>query len=279
MRFKKGIVLDCFQLPFEESLDKAADLKVDGIQMYVNSEPVFSWIKDIKQQQSWKNEISRLGLEVSALCGDLGGHGFERKAEHFTRIAKTKKIIDLAVALECKIVTSHIGVISAETEENLVTAMREIAEYGKERAVYFAIETGPETSVQLARFLEIVGKEYLKVNFDPANLKMVQGEDAVSGVKILGDYIVHTHAKDGKQIKAGDPVKIYNAFAENDYSNMIMDDFFVELPLGEGDVEFDSYLTALENIGYRDYLTIEREAGDHRVADISAAVTFLNRFM
>ena len=275
MRFKTGIILDCFQLPLAESLEKASELQVDGIQMYVNTKSVLPWINDGKQRRFWKNEISRLGLEISALCGDLGGYGFEIKAEHEKRILKTKEIIDLAVALDTNIITSRIGIITDKTIENLISAMRKIADYAKERGVYYAIETGPETATQLNQFIEAVDKENLKVNFDPANLIMIHGENAVSAVKILKDSIVHTHAKDGKQIKPCDPVKIYAAFAENDYSDVTMDDFFIELPLGEGDVGFPSYLSVLETIGYSGYLTIEREAGNNRVEDIKSAVTFL----
>ncbi len=119
----------------------------------------------------------------------------------------------------------------------------------------------------------------LKVNFDPANLIMIHGEDIISAVKILSDSIVHTHAKDGKQLKPCDPVKIYAAFAENDYSNVTMDDYFLELPLGEGDVGFPSYLSALKTIGYTGYLTIEREAGNNRVGDITSAAAFLKSFL
>ena len=38
---------------------------------------------------------------------------------------------------------------------------------------------------------------------------------------------------------------------------------------------FDAYLKALDDIGYRGFLTIEREVGDDPVRDIRAAVDFL----
>ncbi len=48
-----------------------------------------------------------------------------------------------------------------------------------------------------------------------------------------------------------------------------------ELPLGQGDVKWDEYLSALEQVGYKGFLTIEREVGDDPAKDIAAAVTFL----
>ena len=46
-------------------------------------------------------------------------------------------------------------------------------------------------------------------------------------------------------------------------------------PLGTGSVDFDKYLRALEDIGYRGFLTIEREVGDNPEADIYTAKHYL----
>ena len=50
---------------------------------------------------------------------------------------------------------------------------------------------------------------------------------------------------------------------------------FQEMPLGQGNVDFQNYLKALEEIGYKGYLTIEREVGDNPKLDIQNAVKFL----
>ena len=50
---------------------------------------------------------------------------------------------------------------------------------------------------------------------------------------------------------------------------------FIELPLGDGDVPFDPYLKALDDIGYKGFLTIEREVGDDPAKDVRTAVDFL----
>ena len=47
--------------------------------------------------------------------------------------------------------------------------------------------------------------------------------------------------------------------------------FFKEVPLGSGSVDFAKYLKALEDIGYRGFLTIEREAGEDPAKDIGIA--------
>ena len=54
---------------------------------------------------------------------------------------------------------------------------------------------------------------------------------------------------------------------------------FIELPLGQGDVDFPAYIKALEEIGYKGFLTIEREVGDDPEGDIRMAADFLRKIM
>ena len=53
--------------------------------------------------------------------------------------------------------------------------------------------------------------------------------------------------------------------------------FFEEVPLGTGSVDFPAYLKALEDIGYRGFLTIEREVGANPEADIRTAFDYLEK--
>jgi sugar phosphate isomerase/epimerase len=52
-----------------------------------------------------------------------------------------------------------------------------------------------------------------------------------------------------------------------------------QVPLGEGDVKWPEYLAALRDIGFRGFLTIEREAKEAAGKDIADAVVFLKRQM
>ncbi len=51
------------------------------------------------------------------------------------------------------------------------------------------------------------------------------------------------------------------------------------MPLGHGDIDWMELLGALEEVEYRGYLTVERESGDNRLADVAAGVAFLRRFI
>lgn len=100
---------------------------------------------------------------------------------------------------------------------------------------------------------------------------MVTGDDPVKAVHTLKDYIVHTHAKDGRKLLDSDPEVIYGMVE----SEMLADKAFIELPLGDGDVDFTNYLKALEEIGYKGFLTIEREVGGDPEKDIITAKDYL----
>jgi L-ribulose-5-phosphate 3-epimerase len=223
------------------------------------------------------------GLVVSALCGDMGGYGFEIQKDNAERVEKSKRIMDLALDLETKVVTTHIGVIPSDPGHDRYKVMQDaldaLGEYGDQVGAYFAIETGPEKALVLKGFLDSLGSGGVKVNLDPANLVMVTDDDPVQAVYTLKDYIVHTHAKDGIMKKKTDPERIYHFFAEGGIEDIRMEDYFLETPLGEGSVDFTNYLKALEDVGFQGFLTIEREVGDQPEKDIRLAVDFLKNLI
>lgn len=276
---KIGVITDCFKKPLEESIKTAGESGLDGVQIYATSGEFSPETLTEERKEEIKKLLKENGLQVSALCGDMGGYGFEKEADNAERVRKTERIIDLAVEFGAKAVTTHIGVIpSDKTEPRYATMLKALTEcglYAKEKGVTMAIETGPEKAKTLLAFLKDT-KGGVGVNLDPANFVMVTGQDPAEAVRILKGYIVHTHAKDG--IKLGDeqtPAEIYHAFAEGGVDALNACRSFKELPLGEGNVDWEEYVSALKEIGYDGFLTIERETGDNPQADIIKAAKFL----
>lgn len=281
--FSIGIIADWLKLPFEESLKACAEMGADGVQLYAVSGEMAPENLTPAQIAEKKALLSRYGLTVSALCGDLGGHGFARKDENPEKIEKSKRIVDLALALDSRVVTTHIGVVpeddTCDTYKILQEACNELAEYAHQNGAFFAIETGPEPAERLKKFLDSLDSKGVAVNLDPANLVMVTGDDPVKAVYTLKDYIVHTHAKDGIMVQKTDPKRIYDFFADNGIEDLRLGDYFKEMPLGQGQVDFDAYLNALRDIGYHGFLTIEREIQTDPRADIQLAIDFLKSKM
>ena len=275
---KIGVLTDCFKLPLADGIKLAAELGIDGIQIYATTGEFSPETLTQEQKEEYKQLLRENNLEISALCGDVGGQGFQIAKDNAARVEKTKRIVDLAVEFGAKVITTHVGVIPADKNHPHYEAMRvaltECGLYAAERGVTLAIETGPEDAPTLLQFLEDT-KGGVGVNLDPANFVMVTDQDPVEAVKLLGKYIVHTHAKDGVMLRKTDPAIIYEHFATGGIEALNVADFFLETPLGEGKVDFPAYLQALRNVGYDGYLTIERETGKDPIADIRLAKKML----
>lgn len=279
MGFKIGIIVDSFRLDLKNNMRKAKEAGAQGIQIYATEGEMAP--ENLAKDKI--NEINSLikgyGLKVSALCGDLGGHGFADKSQNGWKIEKSKRIVDLALQLNCNVITTHIGVISDEPDDERRKIMHEaceiLGEYSEKVNCTFAIETGPEKSATLKSFLDSLSNKGIGVNLDPANLVMVADDDPVEAVYTLKDYIVHTHAKDGVMLKKINPLIVYGFLAEGGIEDIRLDEYFKEVPLGLGGVDFDNYLKALKDIGYDGFLTIEREFGENPEKDINDAVAFL----
>lgn len=266
--FPIGVLTESFRVPFKQAVEKAAALGLQGIQIYATDSEL-----TVDATPAERREILNIarsnGLKISALCGDFG-IGFANAETNPKMIDVSKKILDLALDLETDVVTTHIGEIPADmncdTFKIMQEACFELSSYADKCKAHFAVETGTEKAVVLRQFLDSLNSTGVAVNLDPANLVMCAAEDPVAAVYILKDYIVHTHAKDGIML-----------FNPNDDTIPHKGPAFLELPLGAGGVDFPRYLKALEDIGFKGYLTIERECGSSPEKDIKLASEYLRK--
>lgn len=276
-KFPVGGMVESFRLPTRDAIKKASEIGLEGLQMYATKGENAPENLSGEKARELLGYVKDCGLKFSALCGDLG-HGFGNAELNPELIEKSKRILDLAKELECDIVTTHIGVVPTDPSHDRYKIMQEacaeLATYADSVGSHFAIETGPETSATLKTFLDSLGSTGVAVNLDPANLVMVTGDDPVVAVHNLKDYIVHTHAKDGRMLVKGNPDYIYGVVhpVPEEFKGI---KYFEEVPLGTGSVDFPKYLAALDEIGYKGYLTIEREVGPDPVGDIEMAAKFL----
>lgn len=275
--FSIGVMLDSFRTDVNTALEKAQSLGAQGIQVYATRGDMSPKEMTPERRREFLKAVKDHGLVISALCGDLG-QGFGDPEKNPALIEESKRILDLAKDLETDVVTTHIGVVPGEKTHPRYGIMQEacgkLAAYADSLQAHFAIETGPEPAATLKGFLDGLHSTGVAVNLDPANFVMVTGDDPVQAVYTLKDYIVHTHAKDGRRLHYVDPEVLYGMVE----SEMLQDSSYIELPLGQGDVDFPNYLKALDEIGYKGFLTIEREVGDDPTADIALAVRFLQEY-
>ncbi len=275
-KFPIGVMLESFRQPFDEALENAYKMGANGVQLYAARGENVPENLNAQARKDLLKKIKDKNMVFSALCGDFG-KGFGDPEQNKIYIEKSKRVIDLAKELETNIVTTHIGVVPTDKNNPRYKIMQdacgELSDYAKSMDAYFAVETGPETAKVLKEFLDSLSGA-VRVNLDPANLVMVTGDDPVQAVYTLKDYIVHTHAKDGVKYIDADPEIVYHVVhpIPEEFQGK---KFYQEVPLGEGSVPFKTYLNALDDIGYKGFLTIEREVGENPLKDIKTAYDFL----
>lgn len=273
-KFPIGVMLDSFRTSIPDAIANAAALKLDGVQLHMAKGEYAPENMTPARRRELLDMVRSNGMVISAVCGEQS-LGFVHKDKNLELIERAKRILDMARDLDCNIVTTHIGVIPSDKHCERYDVMQKacyaLSEYADSVDAHFAIETGPEPADTLCAFLDDLGSIGVAVNLDPANLVMVTGDDPIKAVYTLKNYIVHTHAKDGKLLKKGDVEHLYATAAAEQYHGQ----FLQEMPLGKGDVNYPEYLTALTDIGYRGFLTIERECDDTPAEDIANATHYL----
>lgn len=166
----------------------------------------------------------------------------------------------LARALGCKFLTTHVGFIPPPNDAMYSTILQRVVELTRPLAdmgVDLLMETGQEPATELLQFLNNVPSRNLGVNFDPANMILYGSGDPIEAVGILGKRIRHVHVKDA--VRSENPGIEWGS----------------EVAFGDGEVPHASFVAALHAVGYTGPLVIEREAGDHRLADVKYAIETL----
>ena len=201
---KVGVLVSNLKLGVKEGVVKAAELGFDGIQIAAMHGEMSPDSMPKSGRDEFRDFVASQQLAISALVGEVGG--FEDADSLEQRVETVKKVLDLAADLKVEVVSGHIGTVSPDKSDPkrkcIADGLNAIGEHGEKVGVFYAAETGMESTVIMRELFQELKSDYVKVNYDPANLVMVANDDPVAGVPVLAEYIVHTHAKDG--IRKGD---------------------------------------------------------------------------
>jgi len=241
-------------------LQEVERLGVVGIQVDVVGD-----LSPNQLSQTGRREFGHLlrshSLELTALGCPLR-HGLDVAENLDARIEHVRKVLSLAFELGPRLVIIEAGRVPEDPVAPSAALLREsllaLGQHGDRVGAMLALETGLESGETVSRFLDQLDTGSLGANFDPANL-LLRGFDPYASAQALRRRVVHVHAKDAHQASASRPGG--------------------EVPLGHGDIDWMRLLGVLEEIEYRSWLTIERETGNQRLADVSAGVAFLRRLV
>jgi len=222
-------------------------------------------------------KLRSLGITISAVFGGFEGESYadiptvvktvglvppESRAE---RTQEMKEIADFARLLGVDVVALHLGFVPHDKNDPLraevLEVTRDLCDHCKANGQRLHLETGQETADTLLEFLADVQRDNLFVNFDPANMILYGCGEPIEALQKLGSHVRSVHCKDAT------------------WSDKPGETWGAEVPLGEGDVNFERFLSTLKEIGYDGPLTIEREIPQEpqrQKDEIGQGITLLN---
>jgi len=187
--------------------------------------------------------------------------GFGDPATRAERLDRFRWALQRTTELGLKDIMLHAGFLPDVRDplrKAFLDTLAQVADLAARVGITVAFETGQETAKLLRRTLDDLNCPNLKVNFDPANMLLYDMDDPLEAIELLAPDIRSVHMKDANRPK-------------------VKGTWGVEVPLGKGQTNTKAFVQALQRVGYRGPLCIEREAGtqEQRYRDIEHGVKFI----
>jgi sugar phosphate isomerase/epimerase len=257
---KVGIRLESLGLPLRRALTEAGRLGAGGVQVDAVGD-----LSPANLSETGRRELRHLlpahNLELTALGCPLR-RGLDAPQDQEPRIEHVRKVLSLSYDLGAPVVVVQAGAVPEQADSDrgrvLEESLRALASHGDRIGAALALETGLESGVALAAYLRRFDTAALGANLDPANL-LLHGFDPYESTRALRGLVRHVQARDARRASPSRAAQ--------------------EVALGQGDIDWMHFLATLEDIEYRGWITVARDAGDSRLADVAAGVALLRRVM
>lgn len=262
-------------LEFEEMIKKLSEIGYECVEVACwpkgKAERRYAGVSHIDVDNFDVDEIhsilDKYNMEISALAYYPNVLDPEKESAEVA-LNHLKKVIKAAQKLSVKMVTTFVGRDPKKTVDENFEIFKQVwpdlIEYAKQHDVKIAIENCPmwfsndewpggknlmTSPANFKRAFEIIDSDYFGLNFDPSHF-VWQQMDYVSVLHQFKEKIFHIHFKD---------IKVYV-----DKLNQVgimanpLEYMSPKLP-GLGDVRWDEYVSALNDIGYQGYAVVEVE--------------------
>jgi L-ribulose-5-phosphate 3-epimerase len=236
---------------------KAKELGFHGVELGIGLDyrEDSLWTGRRGARQAIKREARRTGVEAASICLHLLNYDEHSPASTTTEHREAgREIVGNAVEA-CAAIGASIMLVpffgtaalkSKEQTRLLIDEMKGLSPMAEERGVCLALETSMEAP-ELVQVVESIDSDCVQVYFDMGNTAS-RGYDVVQEIMVLGRLIVQVHVKDH-------PSKT----------------------LGEGGMDLDGVVAALEETGFDGYLVLETPALDDSVEAASSNLAYLRR--
>ncbi len=172
-----------------------------------------------------------------------------------------RRVTEIAEKQGISTLTFHAGFIPHDPASDVFLKVQKrlgmIADDCAAHGITLLLETGQETAEDLTAFLDTLGRENVGVNFDPANMILYGKGDPIAALEMLMPRTKQVHLKDGN-------------------ASTTPGNWGDEVAVGQGQVDWDDFISVLAQHHYAGHLVIEREAGDARIEDIQTAAAYIS---
>jgi len=173
-------------------------------------------------------------------------------------LIRAEKFVETATKLSCRRIRVFTGIVgSAEATvaqtDQAVRGLKELCEI--DASIDFALETHPKTLVDnvdsTIALIEKVGMDNLKVNLDIYHMWEVH-QETLTVLDRLFQFTTHIHAKNANlppELSANNHPLLHDKQAAQDIVDVTY--------LNKGQLEYDSFIEKLLDLGYDGYFSIE----------------------
>lgn len=203
-------------------------------------------------------EVSLIGLHLPTR------RPFDTLDQLEDRLTRAARAFQMAYELGTRLVLARVGGIPPESEPTRRTtfamAVRELGRRAEHHGIRLAIETGSDPGSVVAALLEEWDEPGLAASLDPGSL-LRSGHDPAAAAVALGRWLAHAYADNAAP--PGGQATIAHPRG---------------LGFPPGALDWEEYLGALEEIGYRGFLTFWPEPSADPGPQFQAFLKRIQRF-
>ncbi len=252
---KVAVQTKCLAQPLRQALHTAARAGGAGVQIDLRAELPAAELSDTAARQLRKL-LDDLNLRVGSTAFPTR-RGYGEREDLERRIDATLEAMRAAAKLAARVMLVTLGPLPAGDAPERTTlreAMTTLGMQGHRLGVQVAAQCAETHPADMLAFLEELPDGLVGVDFSPADV-ILCGRPPREFAATLGRRIVHAFANDAVRGLGGGRGG--------------------DVQLGRGTADFPELLGALEEHGYRGWVTVERRSSSRPAEDVADAVAFL----
>ncbi len=247
--------LACPDWSLDQIIDAAANFGYDGIELRLLDGEVLDLTADADKVEHAVTRCRSQQVDVCALDTSCRFSGASAKRER--EVKSLLAWIRLAERVQVPLLRvfggasgEEQGIDADEADARVAESLRKVVLAAKHTGITVMLETHDAYSSarRVAHVLDLVDAPCVAALWDSLHPYRM-GETHVEVIALLGSRIAHVHVKDARRVAPAEP--------GNSGSDWQL------VPLGEGEVPVRAQLTALEQLGYTGWVSVEWEKKWH----------------